>query len=162
LPIDIILNFLEFAGIPVIMKPIAGTTFLPGLQLENGRLVIDTEKLLYPGDILHEAGHIATTHPDIRKTLNDNLPDNDENRGGEIMAIAWSYAACIYLKLDTRVVFHEHGYKSGGDTIIENFSAGKYLGVPMLQWTGMAYDKQKAKEFNAVPYPHMLRWLREA
>ena len=143
------------------MRPINEPGFLPGLLLENGVLIVDTEKLLYPGDMLHEAGHLATMPPEVRETTSGNLPDTEKNRGGELMALAWSYAACIHLGLDPSVVFHADGYRGGSQSIIENFTEGRYIGVFGLEWRGMAYDKKRAKEFNARPYPHMISWVKE-
>jgi hypothetical protein len=159
--LSVILDFLAVAGIPVLLQPINGDTFLPGIQLQNGKLVVDEEKLLYPGDILHEAGHLATMPPAIRETMNDNLENNDMNQGGELMAIAWSYAACVHLGIDPGVVFHPNGYKGGSESLIETFSTGGEMGIPMLQWSGMTYDAKRAKEFNAKPFPHMISWLRQ-
>jgi hypothetical protein len=158
--IDIIIDFLTAIGLTVVLKPINGTQFLPGLRLESGKLVIDTEKLLYRGDILHEAGHLATMPPEIRETMDNTLPTNDLHMGGEMMAIAWSYAVCVHLGLGPDVVFHTAGYKGGGGYIIENSTAGRYIGVPLLQWAGMAYEEKNAAQFNVKPYPHMMKWLR--
>jgi len=158
---ETIIDFVESVGIKVFKMPIAGDTFLPGLQLKDGALVIDTEKLLYPGDILHEAGHLATMPPSVRKTMSDDLPPTEENQGGEMMALAWSYAAIKYLNMDPHVVFHADGYKGGSENLIENFSEGRYIGLPLLQWVGMAYDEKNATEYNKPPYPHMINWLRE-
>ncbi len=160
--VDKITGFLTGLGIKILTQPIDGPTFLPGLQLSNGSLIIDTERLLYPGDILHEAGHLATMPPEVRETMSDVLPNNDLNQGGEMMAMAWSYAACIYLNIAPEVVFHPQGYKGGGQNLIDNFAAGRCIGLPLLQWTHMAYDEPKAKELNLPPFPHMQRWLREA
>jgi hypothetical protein len=159
--LDIIIGFLKSIGIKVIIKPINNPAFLPGLLLENGSLIIDTEKLLFPGDILHEAGHLATMPPGIRETMSDNLEDNDLNRGGELMALAWSYAACVHLGIDPQIVFHPQGYKGRGEGIIQSYKQGDFIALPLLQWAGMAYDEKRAKEFNALPYPNMIRWLRE-
>lgn len=159
--INQIINFLESVGISVICKPITADTFLPGLQLENGKLVVDHEKLKHPGDLLHEAGHLATMPPSVRETMDDILPDNDLNMGGEMMAIAWSYAACIHVKLDPAIVFHAAGYKGKSEGILQNFTNGQYIAIPLLQWAGMALDEKNAAAFNTLPYPHMIRWLRE-
>jgi hypothetical protein len=129
--------------------------------LEDGNLIIDEAKLLYPGDVLHEAGHLATMPPDVRKTMNDNLADDDLNRGGEIMTLAWSYAACLHLKFGPELVFHPYGYKGESKSLIQNFAEGKFLGLPLLQWAGMTYDEKKALEFNTPPYPHMICWVRK-
>jgi hypothetical protein len=158
---ETIINFVESVGIKVFKMPIDGDTFLPGLQLKDGALIVDAEKLLYPGDILHEAGHLATMPPSIRETMNDNLPPTQENQGGEMMALAWSYAAAKHLNINPHIVFHADGYKGGGENLIQNFLEGRCIGLPLLQWAGMAYDEQKAKEFNQAPFPHMINWLRE-
>jgi hypothetical protein len=78
-----------------------------------------------------------------------------------MMAIAWSYAAALHLAIDPAVVFHEAGYRGGATDLLENFNAGRYLALPMLQWTGLAYDAVRAKEAGAEAYPLMRKWLRE-
>jgi len=156
--LDQILSFLQKIGLTYKLEIIEEDTFLPGLKLRNGALVIDTKRLLYPGDVLHEAGHLACMPPDIRKNMNNNLEDCDLHRGGEMMAIAWSYAACIFLKIDPEIVFHPDGYKGGGQNIIKNFNAGNVIGLPLLQWYGMSYDKPTAETSGYQPFPHMMSW----
>jgi hypothetical protein len=75
-------------------------------------------------------------------------------------AIAWSYAAARRLDLDLAILFHPDGYKGGAASLAENFAAGRYIGVPMLQWFGMTLEPRQAREQGAEPYPHMLRWMR--
>ncbi|MFW0718309.1 hypothetical protein [Pedobacter sp. N23S346] len=156
---NLILSFLDDIGIEYSLAPITEETFLQGLKLKTGTLIIDTEKLLYPGDILHEAGHLACMPPNMRKEMSDNLPSNDLHMGGEIMAIAWSYAACIQLNIDATVVFHKDGYKDASQSIIENFERSMFIGLPLLQWLGMAYDDQQAQILGVKPYPEMQKWL---
>lgn len=157
--VEQLICFLQEIGIDVLYEPIPHKTFLPGLSIRNGALIIDREKLLYPGDILHEAGHLAVMPVKIRETMNDVLDNNQVHQGGELMAIAWSYACCLHLNIDPHLVFHEHGYKGEGSAIVEIFSNGRYFAVPLLQWCGMTYDNQKAMEKNARPYPHMINWV---
>ncbi|RYD95733.1 MAG: hypothetical protein EOP54_15295 [Sphingobacteriales bacterium] len=156
---QVILSFLSDIGIPYKLEPIKGYTFLPGVKMSEGTLIIDIDQLLYPGDILHEAGHLACMPPEIRKEMSDNLPNNDLHAGGEMMAIGWSYAACIYLKLDAELVFHEHGYKGGLESLLENFEQSRFIGVPLLQWLGMTFDEQNAKTLGFEPYPIMQQWI---
>ena len=158
-----IIEFLKSIGIPVEYADIsAEDQFLPGMCIRNSGLVIDINSLKHPGDLLHEAGHLAVTAPAKRATMNGKVANNsDEDIGEEIMAIAWSYAAAIRLQLDPKIVFHDDGYKGDSDHILRNFSQGYYIGVPMLQWIGLAYDFKNAKENNVDPYPHMIKWVRE-
>ena len=87
---------------------IAAETFLPGLCIERGGLVYASAKLEHPGDLLHEAGHIAMSPPSKRDVMGGTL---DEELGVqlEMAAIAWSYAACSFLKLDPKRGFPRDG-----------------------------------------------------
>lgn len=153
-----ILNFLREIGLTYHLEVIEGNTFLPGLKLRNGSLIVDLDRLLYPGDILHEAGHLACMPPDIRATMSDNLENNNIHQGGEMMAIVWSYAAALHIEIAPEIVFHPHGYKGGADSILENFKQGKYFGVPLLQWCGMSYENKRAEELQVPPFPAMISW----
>lgn len=159
--IDRITDFVLSIGLDVVRRPMQGDTFLPGLLLENGKIIIDPDKLLYPGDILHEAGHLAAYSPDVRATIGDPLPEY-MSAGFEMMAMAWSYAACLHIGIEPSVVFHEHGYRGAGPHLSETYAKGSYIGLPMLQYLGLAYDKKKAEELNTLPYPNMIRWLKDA
>jgi hypothetical protein len=82
--------------------------------------------------------------------------------GGEEMgAIAWSWAALMHLGLAPEVLFHPQGYKGGADALIENFSIGRYIGVPILQWKGMAFEPRIAENNGQKPFPHMVKWILE-
>jgi hypothetical protein len=156
-----ILSFLDYTGISFIHREIKTACFLPGLSIENGIIIIDNNKLRYPGDILHEAAHIAVVPAAERSTLNANeIAARKDNAAEEMMAIAWSYAAAVHLHLNPRIVFHDDGYQGGGKEIADNFSEGRYFGVPMLQWVGMTAEKIKAEQLGVNPYPAMISWLR--
>ncbi len=154
-------SFLESIGIEVHFRELDSTCFLPGISIETGTLVVDMKKLKYPGDILHEAGHIAVVPTAERGNLDEHSIANREMREAEeMMAIAWSYAVCVHLGIDADFVFHDHGYKDGGASIAENFRQGNYFGVPMLQWVGMALEKKNETNPDLPVYPAMLKWLR--
>jgi hypothetical protein len=155
------IHFLNGIGIQTIFRKIDDGSFLSGLLIENGNIIIDKDALLYPGDILHEAGHIAVVPAADRPLMNQQWIINSPSRDTEeMMAIAWSYAACIHLDIDPLIVFHENGYKGGGKSIVENFGAGRFFGTPMLQWCKMAIDPFQAKPGEEA-FPKMLKWMRE-
>ena len=55
-----------------------------------GKLVVDRGKLKYPGDLLHEAEHLAVVETSRRQSIGAYVGFNtDEGLG----AIAWSWAA---------------------------------------------------------------------
>jgi len=153
-----IVEFLLGIGLPVRAGVIAERTFLPGIKIEGGVLVIDEAQLTYPGDVLHEAGHLAVVPVARRGALHLHV---GKDGGDEMMAIAWSYAAAVHLGLDPAVVFHDGGYRGGSQALIDNFSAGRYIGVPTLQWIGLTAEPKRASDMGVPPYPHMLKWLRD-
>ena len=155
MPFQRVVEFLEEIGLTVRRAALPEGTFLPGIQLEGDGLVVDTERLLHPGDLLHEAGHLAVLTPSERRAAGANL---NSGPGEELAAIAWSYAACVHLGFDAGLVFHDQGYKGGGQALRENFSAGRYVGVPLLQWYGLT--REHADDTGAAVYPRMDRWLR--
>jgi hypothetical protein len=154
------ISFLKGIGIEAKFEKLNEPCFLPGLTIRNGTVIIDKDALSYPGDILHEAGHIAVVPAGERQTLSASAIEKREMREAEeMMAIAWSYAACMHLGLDPYIVFHDDGYKGGGSYIADNFANKNYFGLPMLQWKGMALDEANAARQNLPPYPYMMKWV---
>jgi hypothetical protein len=154
--------FLNSIGIETVVRKIDTESFLPGLLIEKGSLSIDMDILKYPGDILHEAGHIAITPAKLRPVLNGKIIAKSKDRASEeMMAIAWSYAACIHLSLDPYFVFHDSGYHGGSDYIIDNVRQKTYFGLPMLQSIGLTADDKNDENPAISSYPHMIKWLRD-
>jgi hypothetical protein len=154
--------FLHSIGIKTILKQLDRGSFLPGLSIKEGSIIVDRNALTYPGDILHEAGHIAVVPAAERPTLNAASVEKRQNREAEeMMAIAWSYAACLHLDMDACFVFHDGGYKGGGSHIADTFKDKKYIGLPMLQWIGLAADEKNAAILHLPAYPCMIKWLRD-
>lgn len=151
-----IIAFLDRIGIAVVTEGLDEDTLLPAMTVRNGALVIDPARLTWPGDLLHEAGHIAVTDPELRATLCEVPSDPAE----EMAAIAWSYAAAVKIGVDPRIVFHDDGYRGGGGYLADAFADGGGPGVPILQWHGMTVDKSGAEKQGVAPFPHLLRWLR--
>jgi hypothetical protein len=151
-----IIDWLRQIGLAVRIAPVGFDTFLPGVTLEPDGIVVDPERLLYPGDLLHEAGHIATMLPARRASTGSSA---GSDMGDEIAAQTWSYAAAVHLGLPPEIVFHAAGYKGAAATLLEVYRDGK-AGVPLLQWMGLTLDPTRAAEASVPPYPHMIRWLR--
>jgi hypothetical protein len=145
-----IVDFIGEIGL-AIGRGAAGASALPGIAVRSGAILVDEERLAYPGDLLHEAGHLAVADPAVRARLDDVGDDPAE----EMAAIAWSYAAARHLDLDPAVVFHAGGYHDGGRALADAFEGGGGPGVPLLQWWGMTNGWA-----GDPPFPRMLRWLR--
>lgn len=155
-------NFLNEIGIEVLSVKLKSETFLPGIAVKDGNLLVDEEKLLFPGDVLHEAGHLAVTPANLRGEQSDEIvlpglqPDILE-----VEAIAWSYAACLHLGIEPEVVFHESGYKGNSQALLLNFSFGIFLGVNQLELAGLTLTPQTAEKLGKEPYPKMLKWCKD-
>lgn len=162
MPLDstahLIVDWLRQIGLAVRTAPLEESTFLPGVTMEPGGLVVDPDRLLYPGDLLHEAGHLAAMLPEQRAMTGS---DAGSNMGDEIAAQTWSYAAAVHLGLAPEIVFHAAGYRGSAEKLIEIYRGGN-AGVPLLQWMGMTFDVKRAKEAGVEPYPHMVKWLRQS
>lgn len=150
--------FLRSIGLEIRAGAVPDPSILPGIRIEQGALVVDEARLLYPGDLLHEAGHLAVLPSESRKSQG---ADAGADMGNEIAAICWSYAAAVQLQMDPAIVFHAHGYRGASQSYLENFGEGRYIGVPLLEWMGLTADQKNAPAQGVEPYPHMLSWLRE-
>jgi len=148
-------DFVRGVGIGVLAASALGPTQFPGLAIQYGCVLVDETRVVFPGDILHEAGHIAVTEPSLR-----TAPTVSPNGGLELSALAWSYAAVAHLKLDPSLVFYPGSFQNMAESLIENFAEGRYLGLPLLQLFGMTVDPRNAAAQQVAPFPHMKRWLR--
>ncbi|REE78859.1 hypothetical protein BX611_2996 [Lutibacter oceani] len=150
--LNCIVNFLNSINIKIVEEKLPNNTFLPGISIKGNIILMDPEKLKYPGDLLHEAGHIAVTEEKIRPFIGtDKIGSNWPTDGDEIAAILWSYAASHHLNLNLEVVFHPNGYKNDSKWLIAQFSNKNYLGLPLLEWMSLC-DKDE--------FPKMKKWLR--
>jgi len=149
-----IVAFLRAIGIAVEVAVLDGETFLPGVAVVGEGLRVDPARLAWPGDLLHEGGHLAVGDPACREDGVSNDP------GEEMAALAWSFAAATHLGLDPSVPFHEGGYRGEGAALAESFSQGGYVGVPLLAMWGLSREPHRAKAMGVPGYPHMLAWRR--
>ena len=149
---DRIVAFLRSVGIAVEAATLPDDGFLPAMTVRNGVLLYDPGRLEWPGDLLHEGGHLAVTAPELRPTVSEF----DSDGGDEMAAMAWSYAAALAADIDPRIVFHDQGYKGDGPHLAETYAGGGYIGEPMLGYYGLSRRRDEEGE----PYPSMKRWLR--
>jgi hypothetical protein len=128
-------------------------SFLPGLTIERGGLLVDAARLEYPGDLLHEAGHVAVAPPEARPAMSGSLDDVPglDTSTLEWAAIPWSYAAAVEIGIEPALVFHDGGYHGHSAGLLRNFRVGVPIGVHLLVDAGMTTPDA---------YPRMLHWLR--
>lgn len=150
-------GFLVSIGIPVQAQALPDGTFLPGISVHNGALLVDEARLRFPGDLLHEGGHLALMSPAQRAVANDAV-EHDNEQASEAAVIAWSYAAALHLGIDTEVLFHDGGYHGRAQALRLSYQLGVYPGAGTLATLGLAYIGPDA---GGARYPAMLKWLRE-
>ncbi|MBL6985511.1 MAG: hypothetical protein ISR72_00460 [Methylobacter sp.] len=155
-------DFIRDIGIEVVEIPLQEQTFIPGVYIEKGKLLVDQDKLLYPGDLLHEAAHIAMIPSRLRCYATGNVGQIAEiGNSYEIESIAWSWAAVVALGIDPEILFHNKGYKGGAQGLLFNFQMGIYIGIKGIEDAEMAYADNKAAELGVAPFPIMQKWLRD-
>jgi hypothetical protein len=150
-------DFLTSIGIGIHPATLAAQSFLPGITVRGGALHVDESRLLYPGDLLHEAGHLALMSAEERAQATDEV-DHDNPAVVEVGAIAWSYAALTHLGMDAREVFHDAGYRGHAKALLLNFELGIYLGVDVLVRFGLTSSSTDGLQ---PRYPQMQKWVRE-
>ena len=157
-----ITDFLTTIGIEIAAARLGDECFLPGIVVEKGRLLVDEPKLKYPGDLLHEAGHLAIAPASVRTDLSGEVVIPGANMDAvEIQVTAWAYAAIVHLGLEPQVLFHEGGYKGKSESLILTFSLGVFPGANGLAEMGMTVTGENARRLGVEPYPNMLKWLRD-
>lgn len=150
-----ILSFLQQVGFVIEFAILPKNTFLPGIELVSGGLRVNLNSLKYPGDLLHEAGHLAVMTSDRRLS---SKPKPTSDGAEEMAAMAWSYAAAVHLDLPPSLVFHEDGYRGQAQNLISGYSRDICPGVPLLQWLGLCQSKEDGVN---ARFPSMLRWIYE-
>ncbi len=185
---DRIVAFIAGLGIPIRDGDVPADAFLAGARIADGGLVIDRAALFTPGDLLHEAGHLAVVPQRYRARIGDNVDagvaqiraeaaavgdvdpvlDGLEGLGGELQAIAWSYAACRHLGLPLEIVFRPGAYgtdKNGGADpmmIAQQIEFGFFPGLHRLIQAGMTTAPRSILFPDALPggFPAMQRWVQ--
>ena len=176
-------QFLEGIGLPVRFQTLDASAFLEGVTIRDGAIVIDRTLLRQPGDILHEAGHLAVVPSIFRHLIVDDVdgslaphydryfaqhpdaftsyPEDPIARGilqsGESEAIAWSYTAALAAGIPPASVFHEGGYGDTPDSarhLLAKLSALQHVGIHGLAAGGMCLLPRRGG------FPSMLRWLQ--
>ena len=152
--IDKIAQFLCEIGIEVTFQKLDEQTFLPGIKVGAYNLVVDKDQLKYPGDLLHEAGHLAVISHEER--VNGEM---GKKANHEVLAIAWSYAAARHLDLNPSIVIHSGGYHGWREAFLETLGRGTFIGVRGLEELGLTADTTQAAQLAIAPFPHMTRWM---
>lgn len=166
-----IVGFIAGIGLPVSEAALPPDTFLPGIAVRDGGLVVDPARLRWPGDLLHEAGHLAVLPAGLRATVGEDvgahaglehagLEQAGPEHAGEPEAMAWAYAAAVALALPLEVLIHDGGYGGKSADLLRMYAFGVYPGLRGLCASGMAAAPGFTPDCGDLHYPQMRHWLR--
>lgn len=178
------LDFVRSIGLRVeeSSAPELASTFVPGVRIVDGGLVIDTS-IVYPGDILHEAGHIATMPAKFRPKANGTLgavfremgqyleanpsklgawPEDPVCRAilqcGEAEAAAWQYAAAQHIDMPAKWLFPKGSFNGNSKDTLLRLQANSYFGINGLQAAGWTRVREMG-DTRFPLYPKLAFWL---
>jgi hypothetical protein len=170
-----ILDFLDDIGLACRRGEVAAGSFLPGVAIRTGAIVYDVAGLGSPGDLLHEAGHLAAVPARWRDQIDDNVdaslatlaqaePETAAHAHTDLFPIAWSWAAALHIGVDPACIFDAGGYgaQAGGDpaALDHQLRMGLFPGILMLARAGLcAAPPPFGDGSDPSPFPHMKRWL---
>ncbi len=178
-------EFVRGLGIGCAIGAVPDDSFLPGVAIAAGELVYDEATLGSPGDLLHEAGHIALVPARFRPLLDDDVdaaiaclaagaapdgiaPASEVEREmlakTEIMAIAWSYAAARGTDTLLDCVFWPGTYRmpagQSPEALVQQLELGFFPGIQWLARFGFcAAPPPFGDPAEPAPFPQMKRWL---
>src|SRR3954451_21718791 len=119
-----ILDFLRRIGIDCELTELAeDDCFLPGIRLDGGRLLVDAERLLYPGDLLDEAGYLAVVRPDARRQMSgaSTAVPGVDMKTAEVAAAWGSNPAALGAGPTPAEVFHDGRYRGCWKSLLSTF-----------------------------------------
>ncbi len=124
------------------------------LEQSGVRILVDPERLAYPGDLLHEAGHVALERPSARACLSQEvLARRPPAQSEELGVLLWTSLAAKEIGLPSDVVFHAGGYRGESAWIAQQLESPAPIGLPLLVWMGVA-------ERDATGTVRVRSWLR--
>ena len=175
-------EFVRSIGIPVtfVEQPAGG--FLPHVRVCQGGLRVDPAHA-YPGDILHEAAHVAVVPAKFRaladgdlrevnramqewlETHGDGLSTYPEDplcrailQADEQEATAWQFAAAQHIGLPDRWLFPPGSYEGNGPELLQQLKGNAHMGIHGLQaanWTAVRASSAMGRPV----FPKLARWL---
>lgn len=170
-------NFFSKIGLPWRWE-VDPCGFVDGICIDHGTILIDPAA--HVGDVLHEAGHLATLPGQYRKlvfgdvapviahmlaTTNFDDPDAPAARAAiqvdDSTATAWAWAAGHFLGLDPMLVIREEAYGGRAAEIRQALELGHYLGINGLSAAGFCVaGARRAAETGRPAYPKLAFWLQ--
>lgn len=182
-----VIDFLRRIGLRVdeatSTAQLAGS-FLPDVLVQEGGLVIDAAKA-FPGDVLHEAAHLAVIPAQFRPFANGDLNEVEERmarylnenpmglatypedplsrailQAAEAEATAWQYAAAVEIGLPERWIFPMKSYDGTRVSLLRSLRHNQYMGINGLRAAGWTTLRPNPHQPHIPTYPKLKFWLQ--
>ena len=182
-----VIESLRGLGVPIELSeaPREGT-FISGVWIDRGVLYVHLDSLVAPGDLFHEAGHLAIVPPAFRQYITPGNLEESEfwtkmsefmQLGGlgrypecpvaralmqcsETEAMAWSYAAAVEIGYPPLKVFFFDDVELE-EQPYEGDGEAITMAFSMKSHFGVN-GMHHAKMCNMREYPKMLKWMQDA
>lgn len=173
-----VIDFLGAIGLEVCNTDQVQGSFVPGVHIEKGSLVIDPTCRV--SDLLHEAGHLACIPKQFRHLASGDLNECMETMTEHLRtlevdsplyrsiiqcsdpeATAWAWAAGKFLGLKSERIIEKDQYDGEGNFIRVCLEMNRYIGIHGLAHAGFcAQNKSIGKLRNMPTYPHLAFWMQ--
>lgn len=181
-----VVTFLRGIGLAVTERqaPLQeGETFLPHVLVNQGGLEVVMEEA-YPGDVLHEAAHLAIIPAQFRPFANWDLSEAESRmtqyldehpmalatypedpvaraivQAADPEATAWQYAAAVHLKVPERWIFPRGSYEGTRIDMLRCLKASSYVGINGLRAAGWTLLRPNPIRPDVPVYPKLKFWL---
>lgn len=178
-------EFIQSIGLPIenVSEYLAPeSTFIPYVLIHEGGIKVCVDKV-FPGELLHESGHLAILPPQFRKLANGSLsaafsaasdyleenpsglmsyPEDAVARAciqcGEAEAQAWQYAAAKEFGMPNEWMFSDESLKSGADDVLFRLENNQHFGINGMRAAGWT-ELQRNPHTTIPVYPKLAFWL---
>lgn len=173
-------RFLGSIGLAV-HEETGASGFTPGVDIRNGELFVDLA-VATPSNLLHEAGHLATTPGQYRKLMQTDVQggqremlDSIDREEIEIdsplfraimqccdtEATAWAWAAGTHLGIPDDLIIADEDYQDEGESVRSCLAHNSYLGINGLAHAGFCCTRPHHTEITGKPaYPTLAFWIQ--
>ena len=176
------ISFVQGIGLEVVTRDSGVRGFIEGVRVRAGVLHVGLDTV-FPGDVLHEAAHLALIPLRFRHLADGDLRDVNkamrnyvEAHGEGLMrhpedplcravlqadeqeAAAWQYAAALKVGLPDVWLFPDDAFEGNGKAVLQYLKLKRHMGINGLQaarWTLV----RKNPHIDLPVYPELAHWL---
>jgi hypothetical protein len=174
------IEFLASIGLEVRQRS-GASGFTPGVDIHQGVLFVDPD-IATPSNLLHEAGHLATTPGQYRHLMGRDVQDGQRSmleaierseidpesplyraalQCSDPEATAWAWAAGMHLGIAESSIIVDDDYQGDGSSIRLCLVANSYIGIHGLSHAGFCCTRKLLSSVTGKPaFPDLAFWIQ--